>query len=276
MFKILNGTELAGYIKERQAKQVRALRQTWKVFPHLTIVQMGDYSVINKYAELKSAYGNDILIDVDIVDTNPDNILDQIERLNLDNSIHGIIIQLPLADTSLTNSALNAVKLAKDVDGLGEKSTYIPATATAVDWLINGYNIDLSDKKIAIVGKGKLIGAPLAKLWKSAGYDVTVCDTKTADLAETLRLMDIVVTATGIPGLITSKMIRPGAVVVDAGTAAKDGKIVGDIADDVRQRMDLTITPIFGGVGPLTVAALFDSVIIAAQKIADKKGKQDV
>lgn len=274
--KILNGLELAGYIKERQAKQVRALRQSWKVIPHLTIVQMGEHHVINKYAKLKSAYGEDILIEVDVLDTTPGDILDQIEKLNHDDSVHGIIVQLPLADTSLTNDALATVAPEKDVDGLGEKSTYIPATATAIDWLLAGYNIDLADKKIAIIGKGKLVGAPLAKLWKNAGYDVTICDTKTLDLAAVLRTANVIVTATGVPGLVRSDMIQTNTVVVDAGTASKDGKIVGDLDGDVRQRQDLSITPITGGVGPLTVAALFDNVITAAQKVANKKGKQDI
>jgi methylenetetrahydrofolate dehydrogenase (NADP+)/methenyltetrahydrofolate cyclohydrolase len=276
MNKILNGSEIAGYVKERQAKQVRALRQSWKVYPRLVIVQMGEHHAINKYAKLKSAYGEDILIDVDIIDVTPTDILSKIDLLNKDDKIHGIIVQLPLADKSLTDEALNAVLPVKDVDGLGEKSDCIPATVTAIDWLLSGYNIDLTDKKIAIVGKGKLVGGPLVKLWKNAGYDVSVCDTKTSDLTTALRLADVIVTATGVPGLIKSDMIQTGAVVVDAGTASKDGKIVGDLADDVRERPDLTITPIFGGVGPLTVAALFDSVIIVAQKVANQKGQQDI
>jgi methylenetetrahydrofolate dehydrogenase (NADP+)/methenyltetrahydrofolate cyclohydrolase len=274
--KILNGLELAGYIKERQAKQVRALRQSWKVFPRLAIVQMGEHHVINKYAKLKSAYGEDILVNVDVIDTSATDILDQIKKLNNDDNIHGIIVQLPLTDISLTNDALAAVKPAKDVDGLGEKSTYISATATAINWLLAGYNVDLTDKKIAIIGKGKLVGTPLTKLWKSAGYNVTICDTKTPDLAAVIGTADVIVTATGVPGLVKSDMIQKNAVVVDAGTASKDGKIVGDLADDVRRRQDLTITPVFGGVGPLTVAALFDSVITAAQRVASKKGKQDI
>jgi len=276
MTKILNGSEIAGYIKERQAKQVRALRQSWKVFPRLAIVQMGEHHVINKYAKLKSAYGEDILIKVDVIDSTPSDIVNKIELLNKDENIHGIIVQLPLADKTLTDQALSAVVPEKDVDGLSEKSTYIPATVTAIDWLLNGYNIDLNDKKIAIIGKGKLIGAPLATLWKSAGYDVTVCDTKTSDLRAVLLTADVIVTATGAPGLVTSEMLHENAVVVDAGTASKDGIIVGDLADDVRVRNDLTITPIFGGVGPLTVAALFENVITATQKVANKKGKQDV
>lgn len=274
--KILNGSELGGYIKERQAKQVRALRQTWKVFPRLSIIQMGEHHVINKYAKLKSAYGEDILIDVDVIDTTPADIISKIASLNADNNVHGIIVQLPLADKSLTDIALKTVAPIKDIDGLGEESDYIPATATAIDWLLAGYNVELTDKKIVIVGRGKLVGAPLAKLWKNAGYDVLVCDTKTTDLKSVLGTSDIIVTATGVPGLVTSDMIKQNAIVVDAGTASRDGKIVGDLVDDIRERQDLAITPLIGGVGPLTVAALFDSVITAAQKVANKKGRQDV
>jgi len=101
-------------------------------------------------------------------------------------------------------------------------------------------------------------------------------DDQTTDLATALELAEVIVTATGVPGLIKGNMIRQKAVVVDAGTASEHGKIVGDLADDVRKRQDLIITPIKGGVGPLTVTALFDNVIAAARKIADQKGQQDI
>ncbi len=274
--KILNGSEIAVYIKERQAKQVRALRQSWKVFPHLVIVQMGEHHVIDKYAKLKSVYGDDILVAVDIVDTSEADIIEQIKKLNSDKNVHGIIVQLPLADLSLTNGVLAAVTSEKDIDGLGGKSVYIPATVSAINWLLVSYNIDLSDKKIVIIGKGKLVGLPLSKLWKSVGYDVTVCDTKTPNLRAVLGTAEVIVTATGVPGLVTCDMIQKNAIVVDAGTASKNGKIVGDLAEDVRERHDLTITPLYGGVGPLTVAAIFDNVITAAQKVANLKGQQDI
>ena len=273
--KILNGLELAGYIKERQLKQVRALRQSWRVVPRLAIVRMGGNPVIDVYIRLKSAYGEDIGIEVDIFNPSDAELLNQIESLNRDENVHGIIIQLPLANPDLTEDALTAVATEKDVDGLGGNSTFTPATAMAIDWLLAGYNDELTGKKIAIVGKGRLVGAPLAKLWRNAGLDVTVCDSKT-DLSTALKSADIIVTATGKPGLITSDMISQNAVVVDAGTASEHGKIVGDLSDDVRQRSDLTITPIKGGIGPLTIAALFDNVIKSARKVADKKGQQDI
>jgi methylenetetrahydrofolate dehydrogenase (NADP+) / methenyltetrahydrofolate cyclohydrolase len=263
--RILNGKELAEYIQERQARQVRALRQAENVAPKLAIIQTIDNPVIDTYVSLKQRYGQDILVDVDVHKVDQSQLMATIVRLNEDRSVHGIIIQLPLADESQTEEVVNAVAPEKDVDGLGGNATHTPATAMAIDWLLAGYNVELKGNKIAIVGKGRLVGAPLEKLWQTTGYDVSVYDDSTSDLGTALRGANVVVTATGVPGLITSQMLQPGAVVVDAGTAAEHGKIVGDVASDVRERNDLTITPEKGGVGPLTVTALFDNVIQAAK-----------
>lgn len=271
--KILNGSELAGYIKERQLKQVRGLRQEWKVVPRLAIVYTGNNPVIDTYMRLKTEYGQDILVEVDIYNPSDVELFDQIEKLNNNDTVHGIIVQMPLADTTQTDEAVNTVVAEKDIDGLADNSNFTPATAMAIDWLLAGYNVNLDNKKIAIVGNGRLVGKPLAELWKSSRYDVSVYDSKTEDLAAAIIESDIIVTATGVPNLVTSEMIKSGAVVVDAGTAAEHGKIVGDLADDVRLREDLTITPIKGGVGPLTVSALFDNVILAARRVADQKMK---
>lgn len=274
--KLLNGSELAGYIKERQAKQVRALRQSWRVVPRLAIVYTSDNPTIDTYMRLKREYGEDILVQVDIFKPADSDLINQIKALNSDETVHGIIVQLPLADQTMTEEAVSAVNGDKDVDGLSGNSVFVPATAMAIDWLLAGYNVDLNYKKIVIVGNGRLVGAPLYKLWKNQGFDVTVCDSKTPDIAGVIKSADVIVTATGVPGLVTSDMIKSGATVVDAGTAAEHGKIVGDLSDDIRQRQDLTITPAKGGVGPLTVTALFDNVILAARKIADQKGQQDI
>jgi len=274
--KILDGSELAGYIKERQIKQVRALRLSWRIIPRLAIIRTGDNPVIDMYVRLKSVYGEDITVEVDVYTPSDEELLKQIELLNHDETVHGIIIQLPLANPELTDIVINAVALEKDVDGLGNKSLFTPATAMAIDWLLAGYNVELSGKKIAIVGNGRLVGAPLAKIWKNSGLDVSVYDDQTTNLKTALESAEIIVTATGVPGLIKGNMIHQDAVVVDAGTASEHGKIVGDLADDVRERQDLTITPIKGGVGPLTVTALFDNVITSARRVADLKGQQDL
>lgn len=266
--KLLNGAELAGFIKERQAKQVRGLRQQWHVLPKLAIVQTVDSAVIDTYVRMKLAYGEDVLIDVESHRVTEDGAFELIQRLNVDDTVHGIIVQLPLSDPTRTDELVNAVAPEKDVDALGEKAMLDPATPMAITWLLAGYNVDLANKNIVIVGAGRLVGAPLAKMWQSSGYTVTVIGEPTAELASIVREADIIVTATGVPGLITSDMLKPEAVVVDAGTASEGGKIVGDVADAVRERHDLTITPEKGGVGPLTICALFDNVIRSARRVA--------
>lgn len=263
--KLLSGAELTEYIKERQAKQVRALRQAWDVFPKLAIIQTKDDAVIDTYARLKSRYGEDILVDVELHRVNEDQAIELIDRLNADETVHGIIVQLPLADPARTDELIEAVAPEKDVDALGSRAQLDPATPIAISWLLAGYNVELKGKKIVIVGAGRLVGAPLARMWRNSGYDVTVVEQPTDELASIVREADIVVSATGSAGLITSAMLRPDMVVVDAGTSSEAGKIVGDVAPDVRERHDLKITPEKGGVGPLTVCALFDNVIRAAR-----------
>lgn len=263
--KILNGKELSEYITERQARQIRNLRQEHKVIPKLAIVQTVDSPVIDTYVRLKKSYGEDIFAEVEVYKVDQAQLIATIQALNEDSLVHGIIIQLPLADPALTDEAVNAVIPSKDVDGLGDEATLTPATAMAIDWLLAGYNVELRNRVIAIVGNGRLVGAPLSKLWATAGLDVNVYDDTTEDLASKVRNAQIIVTATGVPGLITSQMVQPGATVVDAGTASENGKIVGDVADDVRERPDLILTPQKGGVGPLTVVALFDNLIQAAR-----------
>ncbi len=264
--KILNGLELSGFIKERQAGEVRALRQAHNIFPRLAIICTGNNLVIDSYINRKKEYGDDILIDVDVIRPKDDELLGEIKKCNEDDKIHGIIVQLPLNIESQTESAIASTNPSKDVDGLGCDPIFTPATAMAIDWLLAGYGIDLNNKKIAIVGNGRLVGKPLSKLWQSAGYNLSVYDNTAEDLASSLQDAEVIITATGAPGLITSEMVMNKAVIVDAGTTSEKGVIVGDVADDVRLRDDITITPIKGGVGPMTVAALFDNVIRAAKK----------
>jgi len=271
MMKLLDGSELAAYIKERQAKQVRGLRQAWQVFPKLAIVQTSDSPVIATYVRLKRVYGEDVLIDVELHTVSEDEALVRIDELNHDETVHGIIIQLPLADESRTDELLRAVSPEKDVDALASRKYFDAATPMAINWLLAGYNVDLQGKKIVLVGEGRLVGAPLAQMWQNSGYDVTVVSEPTENLKTVIQTADVVVTATGVPGLITSEMLRPETVVVDAGTASEGGKIVGDVAPDVRKRHDLVITPEKGGVGPLTICALFDNVIRSARRVATQQ-----
>lgn len=263
--KLLNGLELAGYIKERQARQVRALRQAHKIFPKLAIVQCKDDPVIDTYVRLKQKYGADILIDVDVYRIAQNEAAETIKVLNADESVHGIIVQLPLSNPAQTDEIINLVAPKKDVDALGQNAQFEPATPMAILWLLSGYNIDLQGRKVLLIGRGKLVGAPLEKILRNMGIDVVVANRSTEDVKKLGLQADVIITAAGSPAVLYPNMIKPGAVVVDAGTASEGGKTVGDLAPEVYERNDLTITPQKGGVGPLTVCALFDNVIRAAR-----------
>jgi methylenetetrahydrofolate dehydrogenase (NADP+) / methenyltetrahydrofolate cyclohydrolase len=267
--KVLNGKELSEFIKERQAQQVRGLRQAHKVFPKLAIVQCKDDPVINTYIRLKKQYGADIQVDVDVHFVTQPEIAPLLEQLNRDESVHGVIVQLPLTETAETDTIVNLVAPEKDVDALGKNAQFDPATPMAILWLMSGYNVDLRGKHVLLIGRGKLVGAPLEKILMNSGVDVQVVDRETADLSTQTNEADIIITATGSPAILYPDMIKQGAVVVDAGVASEDGKTVGDLHESVYERDDLTLTPTKGGVGPLTVCALFENVIRAARRIVE-------
>ena len=269
--KLLNGKELAGFIKERQAHETRSLIQAHHITPKLAIVQCKDDPVINTYVKLKKQYGADLGIEVDIHFVSQPEIPGLLDQLNQDDTVHGIIVQLPLVDTSETDKIVNLVSKQKDVDALGANAEFDPATPMAIMWLLSGYNIELAGKKILLVGRGKLVGAPLEKILASSGHDVEVVDRGAKDLSEHTKDADIIITATGSPAILYPEMIKQGAVVVDAGVASESGKTVGDLHETMYDRDDLTITPTKGGVGPLTVCALFENVIRATRKIVESQ-----
>lgn len=266
MVKELNGRELVGFIKERQAHLVQILRSN-KKRAKLVIVRDSDNPVIAKYVGLKCRYGEDI--GVEVVDLKVEQTAEALKRAiqgaNQDETVSGIIVQLPLINTEITEEVLAEIAPEKDVDGLSGKGAFDSATATAINWLLTGYNIDLQQKKIAIVGRGRLVGRPLASMWGNSGLKVEIFH-RGSDFSK-LHDYEVIVTATGVPDLITDEMIRSGAVIVDAGTASEGGKLVGDISDEIRERTDISaITPKIGGVGPLTVGVLFENVLAAAEK----------
>lgn len=269
--KILDGRELATYIKNRQSSEVTALRINYKKIPKLAIVQIKDDPVINTYVRLKKKYGSDVGIEVDSYHPKQTEAIATIHKLNKDQSVDGIIVQLPIEDSQQTDEVLNSVTANKDVDALAQKTEFDPATPTAILWLLAGYNIDLNGKAILIIGKGKLVGRPLSKMLESSGQNVIVADRKTKDLSRLALNSDIIITATGSPAILNSKMIKTGSVVVDAGVATDKGKNVGDLDRDVYSRDDLIVTPTRGGIGPLTVCSLFANVIQSAQRSVNKK-----
>jgi methylenetetrahydrofolate dehydrogenase (NADP+)/methenyltetrahydrofolate cyclohydrolase len=253
--KLLDGREVRDFIKARQVREVHALGDV-----RLAIVRQGSTPATDMYLRVKQRYGNDIGVSVDLYTETASTILDRIRTLNADPLVTAINVELPFADApKLEADALALVALSKDVEGLAPDSTFEIVTPKAILWLLAAYNVELKNRSVAIVGLGRLVGAPLRDRLIAAGISPRCYDVTTEDLKTHLLDADMVITATGHQGLITSAMLRDGAVVVDAGAPASD------LAADVLGRLDLTRTPNPGGVGPMTVAALYDNILIAAR-----------
>jgi len=269
--KWLDGAELAGYMQEEQAVEVRRLKGAWaergekgKV-PKLLILQDHANAISEIYVKKKQTYAAEIGVEAEYKVVAPEELAAEIKRANEDDAIHGMIVQLPI----LTDYAvLDTIEPEKDVDGLNESGEiFQSATAEAINFLLAGYDVELAGKKIAIIGYGRLVGKPLSEMWRKMGYDITVFRSKDAErLPEVLPEFDVVVSGTGVAGLVKSEMLKKGAVVVDAGTATDKNGVSGDFADDVLERDDLTLTKKSGGVGPVTVATLFAHLLQAARR----------
>lgn len=251
--KLLTGRDVAAYIKQRHTSQASGMHPE----PRLAIIRSEDNVAGDRYLKMKRKYGEDIGVAVDLYVETSDTILGRIQTLNDDNAVTGILIQLPLTDPSITDAAIAAIAPDKDIDGLAPNSRFEAATPKAALWLLASHNVDL-EGRIVVVGQGRLVGKPLADRLQASGLDVVRCDINTKDLgAETIQ-GDIVFTGTGQEHLIKPDMIKSGAVVVDTGSPQ------GELDPALYDRDDLTITPNPGGVGPMTVAALFDNLLIAA------------
>jgi methylenetetrahydrofolate dehydrogenase (NADP+)/methenyltetrahydrofolate cyclohydrolase len=258
------GTELAAYIKERHRAEVKKLLKKG-ITPKLAIIQVKDDPVIDTYVRMKKRYGEDLGAEVDIHKVEQSEVADLVAKLNDDVSVKGMIIQLPLHDVSQTDELVAMVDPEKDVDALGPKSKFTPATPTAILWLLSGNNIELKGKHVLLVGRGKLVGGPLEKMLVAAGIDLHVA-VKGDPLEDMAKKADVIISAAPVPRILKSSMVKTGAAVVDAGTANEEGKTVGNADEELYERGDIRITPHKGGVGPLTVCALFENLIQASSR----------
>ena len=262
MLQLMNSKDLVETIKNRQINEVKKLGIT----PKLAIVLTVDHPAIQAYTGMKKKYGADLGVLVDIHRVKQDDAPELIKKLNADPSVNAIIVQLPIERPEETEQLVCLVAPQKDVDGLGIEPDFEPATPLAILWLLQGYNVNLHDKKVLLVGRGKLVGRPLKRMLEADCVDVSVAHSQTLDLKAEVLNADVIITATGRPGIIQPDMVKPGAVLVDAGVAGEHGKTVGDVAPELYERDDIMITPTKGGVGPLTVCALFENTIKAAKQ----------
>ncbi len=262
MCEELRGKEISLQIKDNQVKTVLGFKKNG-IFPCLCIVRDSQNPVIEKYVQLKKKYGEEIGVRVEDILVKTDELAETIEKLNQDEKVNGLILQFPILDKDKGDELSNLIAAHKDVDGLNEKkSNFNSATAEAILYLLEKNNIDLLNKKIALVGCGKLVGRPLIKIFTERNYNFEIFRSKDeAKLAKELPGFDIIITAVGKANLLTSAMIKDGAIVVDAGTACEDGKILGDVSDCVRERNNVKISAKIGGVGPLTITILFAHLI---------------
>lgn len=260
----LDGDELASYIKQRHAGEIRAMR----VKPKLAIIMHTDSGVATRtYVErTKKGYAVDIGAECEIHEVSLDQagVIELINTLNADTSIHGIIVQLPYPGVDI-EAVLAAVAPHKDIDGLGPESNFDMPTPQAILWLLAGYNISHKDKKVAVIGQGRLVGAPVSDMLEGSGAIVTRCDNTTTDLKSITLQSDIIISATGQAGLLTPNMVKPETVIIGAGTSDIGGSTKGDLDKDLYLDDSLKIARNTGGVGPVTVAALFDNLLIAAR-----------
>ena len=259
---LLYGVELADYMKERHRGQVRSRRRP----PRLAVIWSGDDPASQRYIGVKERYGADIGVEVTVENVTAETaaVLAAVKRANRDLDVTGLVVQLPLPSGVDTDAVLAEIELAKDVDGLGQHSPFEPATPKAIMWLLSSRGLSLKELKVAIIGQGRLVGAPLAEMMRAAGGEVATADETTKDLAAVTTSAAVIVSATGQPGLVTAELVKAGAIIIDAGTSVVAGQLVGDVDPALYDRDDLIITPVPGGVGPVTVAALFDNLLIAA------------
>ena len=260
----LDGDELAQYIKARHAREVQGLTPA----PKLAIIMHPDSGVATRtYVErTKKGYAQDIGADCEIheVAKSTAELIAFINTLNNDDSVTGIIVQLPYPDVD-TEAVLASVAPHKDIDGLNPESNFDMPTPQAIMWLLAAYNLPVKDKKVAVIGQGRLVGVPLANMLEASGALVTRCDNSTKDLKSITLDSDIVVSATGKAKLITPDMIAPETIVIGAGTSDVGGSTKGDLDKELYKDESLKIARNTGGVGPVTVAALFENLLIAAK-----------
>jgi len=277
--KILNGTALAKKIKSVLAIEIDYLVKKHNRAPKLSIILAGNDSANTSYvtSKQKSCHEIGILCDLNILpySTTQGEILSLVAQLNNDPEVDGVLVQLPLPKHIDQSVVLQAIDYRKDVDGLHPMNVgllngttpdaIIPCTPKGILSLLKAEDISITGKHCVIIGRSNLVGKPMAQLMLRENASVTVCHSKTRDLPYLTRQGELLIIAIGHPNLVNANMLKDGAVVVDVGINSVNGKLVGDLYNsiDVKdiEKKASAITPVPGGVGPMTIASLLENVV---------------
>lgn len=273
--KLIDGKAVAARVRERVRAQVAELAAP----PGLATILVGDDPASAVYVRMKREDSAEVGIESfhhePGGDVSQEGLAELIESLNADEQVHGILLQLPLPDHLDQDPLISLIDPAKDVDGLtpisaglltqGRPEAIAPCTPSGVMELLRDAGIEVEGARAVVIGRSILVGKPLAALLLAANATVTHCHSRTRDLASICLEADILVAAVGRPGLVSGEMVKPGATVIDVGTNRVNGKLVGDVEFDSASERAGAITPVPGGVGPMTRAMLLVNTLAAAR-----------
>jgi methylenetetrahydrofolate dehydrogenase (NADP+)/methenyltetrahydrofolate cyclohydrolase len=276
--RTIDGKAVAAAVRERVKVDVAAYEQEAGRVPGLATVLVGEDPASQVYVGMKRRNTEDVGMrsihhepDASIRE---DELLDLVRRLNEDDEVDGILVQLPLPAHVDENAVVAAIDPAKDVDGLTPVNAgllahgapgLVPCTPAGVMELLAHEGVDLEGAQAVVVGRSKLVGVPVARLLLQANATVTICHSRTRDLDATCRRADVLVAAVGVPRLLGAEAVKPGAVVIDVGVNRLDEGLVGDVDYEAAAEVASAITPVPGGVGPMTIAMLLSNTLQAAR-----------
>ena len=272
MNNMMDGVGASLTLKKKIANEIKQKNLT----PCLAVIQVGDNKTSDIYVRNKNKACDMVgikFINIKLPDTiSEDLIISEIERLNLDDNVNGILVQLPLPPCFDEGRIINTISPVKDVDGLTypnvgnlvlENECLVSCTPMGVMELLDMYNVSLKGKNACIVGRSNLVGKPLIQLLLARDATVSICHSKSLDIKSYTKMADVLIVAAGHPNLITKDMVKEGAVVIDVGINKENDSLVGDVSFDEVSKKASLITPVPGGVGPMTIASLLKNVVKA-------------
>ena len=279
MATIMDGKALSLKLKEQMKQRIEQLKQQG-INPKLVVVLVGDNSASQVYVRNKHKSCGEVGIESEVItmpeQTTQQELLEVVERLNQDETVDGILVQLPLPKQIDEKTVLRSILPEKDVDGfhpvnvgllsIGDEC-FAPATPSGIIAMFQEYGINIAGKNCVVIGRSNIVGKPMAALLLKNNATVTICHSKTEDLASYTRRADVVIVATGRRHTLTADMVKEGAVVVDVGMNRNEqGKLCGDVDYEEVKEKAYFITPVPGGVGPMTITELLENTIQAAQR----------